>query len=156
METSNSNELEIAFGPSVKGGILKASKGKKRQPEPESDDAEDDQSGEDMEEDQEGASGSEEEDGNRFWQRDGIAPSSIDQTLQQMQMEFKKEDMDRQQVTSKEGYVQTINHVYVQVETYHCCSKKKWSQGKVVDRGPVKKAHTSLYDMDLYDFLQYF
>ena len=62
VESDSDEEVEIAFKPNIKGGILKASKGKKQQPEPESDEAEDDSSGEDMEEDEEGASGSEEED----------------------------------------------------------------------------------------------
>jgi len=154
---SDSDEAEIAFGPRVKGGILKASKGKKTQPEPESDEAEDDQSGEDTEEDEEGASGSEEEDEIAFGEEMEALPILSTKLSGKRRRDSRKEDTDERTATSEEGYVRTIDHVLCPSRNLPLLLRKKSGpQGRVANGGPVKQARASLDDTDSYDFSQYF
>jgi len=94
---SDSDEAEIAFEPKVKGGILKASKGKKIQSDTESDEAEDDQSGEDTEEDEEGASGSEEEEEIDFGEEMEALPVLSTKLSGKRKRDSRKKDTDERQ-----------------------------------------------------------
>ena len=154
MERDSDEEAEITFEPKVKGGVFKASKGKKRQPEPESDEAEDDQSGEDTEEDEEGASGSEEGDEMDFGEEIEALPVLSTKLSGKRERDSRKEDTDERR-TKKVTFRPSTTSMSKSKPTA-AAPKKTGPQGKVANGGPMKKGRVSLNDMDSYDFSQYF
>jgi nuclear GTP-binding protein len=151
---SDSDEAEVAFEPKVKGGILKVSKGKKKQPEPESDETADDQSGEDMEEDEEGASRSEEEDEMDVSEEMEALPVQSAKLSGKRKRDARKEDKDERQV-KKVTFGPSPKSVSKSKPTA-TAPKKGAPKRKVANGGSVKKARGGLDDEDEYDFSRYF
>ena len=152
VESDSDEEAGISFEPNIKGGILKASKGKKKQPAPESDEAEDDPSGEDMEEDEdedeEGASGSEEEGEMDLSERMETLPILSAKLSGKRKRDVRKEDKD-------EGQAKKVRFE----PSTKSMSKSKpiaAARKKSAPKGKVAKVGGSLDNGDEYDFSRYF
>jgi nuclear GTP-binding protein len=151
---SDSDEAEVAFEPKVKGGILKEFKGKKKQPEPESDEAEDDQSGEDTEEDEDGASGREEEDEMDLGEEMEDLPVLSAKLSGKRKRGAGKEDKDEGR--AKKVRFEASTKSVSKSKTTAAARKNSAPKGKVANGVSVKKAGGSLDDEDEYNFSRYF
>lgn len=149
VESDSDEEAGISFEPNIKGGILKASKGKKKQPAPESDEAEDDPSGEDTEEeeDEEGVSGSEEEDEMDLSEEMETLPILSAKLSGKRKRDVRKEDKDEQRA-KKVRFEPSTKSVSKSKPT--AAARKKSAP-----KGKAAKAGGSLGD-DEYDFSRYF
>ena len=156
VESDSDEEAEIAFEPNIKGGILKASKGKKKQPEPESDEVEDDPSGEDTEEDEGGASGSEESDEMDLSEGVGVLPVQSAKLSGKRKRGARKEDEDEQRA-KKVRFGPSTKSVSKSKPTA-AARKNSAPKGKVANgvSVSVKKAVGGLDDDGEYDFSRYF
>ena len=155
VESDRDEEVEVAFEPKVKGGILKASKGRKKQPEsePDSDDAEDDQSGEDTEED-EGGSEEDEEGG----EEDEMDVDEEMEALPVLSAKLSGKDERRAKKVTFEPSSKSAS----KAKPTATASKKSAPKGKIANAGSGKTgkrtggASASLVDEDKYDFSRYF
>jgi len=155
VESDSDEEAQVAFEPKVKGGILKVSKGKK-QPEPEGDEAEDDQSGQDTEEDREGASdsGGEEEDEMEVEEETEVLPILSAKLSGKRKRGARKEDEDEGRA-KKVRFEPSTKSVSKSKPTVTAARKNSGPKGKVANGVSVKRAGRS-FDEDEYDFSRYF
>ena len=154
VESESDEEAEVAFEPKVKGGILKVSKGKKKQPEPESDEAEDDQSGEDTEED-EGTSGREEEDEVDLGEEMEVLPVLSATPSGKRKRDARKEDQDEGR--AKKVRFEPSTKSVTKSKPTTATRKNSTPKAKVANGVSVKRAGGSLDDEeDEYDFSRYF
>ena len=156
VESDSDEEAEIAFEPNIKGGILKASKGKKKQPEPVSDEAEDDPSGEDTEEDEGGASGSEENDEMDLSEGVEVLPVQSAKLSGKRKRDARKEESDEQR--AKKVRFEPPTKSVPKSKPTAAARKNSAPTGKVANgvSVSVKKAVGGLDDDGEYDFSRYF
>ena len=153
VESDSDEEAEVAFEPKVKGGILKVSKGKKKQPESESDEAEDDQCSEDTEED-EGTSGREEEDEMDLGEEMEVLPVLSATLSGKRKRDARKEDQDEGR--AKKVRFEPPTKSVSKSKPTTTARKNSAPKGKVANGVSVKRAGGSLDEEDEYDFSRYF
>jgi nuclear GTP-binding protein len=157
MEDDSDEEAEVTFEPKVKGGILKAPRGKKKKPEPESDEDEDDQSDGETQEDEGGPSGSEEEDNMAVDEEVERLPVLPARLSGKDKRETRREDKDKARAKRVTFEASTKNAT--KSKPTGPAPKKSGAKGKVGKVGAGKTTgggRGSGMEEDTYDFSRYF
>ena len=156
LESDSDEEAEVGFEPKVKGGILKASKGKKKKPEPESDEAEDGESGEDTEEDEEEASGSDEEETMDIDEEVEALPVLSAKPSGKRKRDARKGDKDERGPAKKVTFEPPTKTASKSRPTAPAPKKGSAKGNKVANAGSGKARGAASLETDKYDFSRYF